>query len=126
LLEKAPRNAKITTNCKIEEEIENQYKVKEILVIKKISRKPYYLIKKLEKGNLIRQTEPVIQQYVAQRSANHRGKLASFGRYSGVDRDMIGIIGCAERPGVLACSSSSEQEIVTLVAREWKSPTFRR
>jgi hypothetical protein len=45
LLEKAPKNAEIATNIEIEEEIENEYKVKEILETNKISEKPYYLIK---------------------------------------------------------------------------------
>jgi hypothetical protein len=45
LLEKAPKNAKVTTNVEIEEETENKYKVKEILDINKISGRPYYLIK---------------------------------------------------------------------------------
>jgi hypothetical protein len=45
LLEKAPKNAEVATNIEIEEETENEYKVKEILDINKISRRPYYLVK---------------------------------------------------------------------------------
>jgi hypothetical protein len=45
LLEKAPRNTEIATNIEMKEETEDEYKVEEILVINKISRKPYYLIK---------------------------------------------------------------------------------
>jgi hypothetical protein len=45
LLEKAPNNAKIATNIKIEEETENEYKVEDILDTNKISRKPYDLVK---------------------------------------------------------------------------------
>jgi hypothetical protein len=45
LLEKAPNNAEIATNIKIEEETENEYKIRDILVISKISGKPHYLIK---------------------------------------------------------------------------------
>ena len=45
LLEKAPKNAEIATNIEIEEETENKYKVKAILVTEKISGQPYYLIK---------------------------------------------------------------------------------
>jgi hypothetical protein len=45
LLEKVPKNAEIATNIEIEEETEDEYKVKEILVTNKISEKPYYLVK---------------------------------------------------------------------------------
>jgi hypothetical protein len=45
LLEKAPKNAEVATNIEIEEETENEYKVKEILDINKISRRLYYLVK---------------------------------------------------------------------------------
>jgi hypothetical protein len=45
LLEKAPRNAEVATNVEIEEETENEYKVEEILVTNKVSRKPHYLVK---------------------------------------------------------------------------------
>jgi hypothetical protein len=45
LLEKVSNNAKIATNIKIEEEIENEYKVEDILDTNKISGKPYYLVK---------------------------------------------------------------------------------
>jgi hypothetical protein len=45
LLEKAPKDAKIATNVEIKEEIENEYKVEQILDISKISGKPHYLVK---------------------------------------------------------------------------------
>jgi hypothetical protein len=45
LLEKAPKNAEIATNVKIEEETENEYKVEAILASNKVSGKPYYLVK---------------------------------------------------------------------------------
>jgi hypothetical protein len=45
LLEKVSKNAEIATNIKIKEEIENEYKVEEILDINKVSGKLYYLVK---------------------------------------------------------------------------------
>ena len=45
LLEPAPKNAKLATNVEIEEETENEYIVEKVLEIKRISRKPYYLIR---------------------------------------------------------------------------------
>jgi hypothetical protein len=45
LLKKAPRNAEVATNIEIEEETENEYEVKRILRINKVSEKPYYLMK---------------------------------------------------------------------------------
>ena len=45
LLEPVLKNAKLATNIEIKEETENEYKVKEVLEIKRISRKPYYLVR---------------------------------------------------------------------------------
>jgi hypothetical protein len=45
LLEPALENIKITKNVEINDDTEQEYKVKQILDNKQVSRKPYYLIK---------------------------------------------------------------------------------
>jgi hypothetical protein len=45
LLEPAPKNAKIAENMEIDDDTEQEYKVKEILSHKRVSGKPYYLVK---------------------------------------------------------------------------------
>jgi hypothetical protein len=45
LLEPAPKNAKIAENMEIDDDTEQEYKVKEILSHKQVSGKPYYLVK---------------------------------------------------------------------------------
>ena len=45
LLEPILNNAKLMINIEIKEETENEYKVKEILEIKRISGKPHYLVR---------------------------------------------------------------------------------
>lgn len=45
LLESVLKNAKIAKNIEINNNIEQEYKVKQILNHKRISRKPYYLVK---------------------------------------------------------------------------------
>lgn len=45
LLEPAPENAKIAENIEIKDNTEQEYEVKQILDHKRVSRKPYYLVK---------------------------------------------------------------------------------
>jgi hypothetical protein len=45
LLEPAPKNAKIAENMEIDDDTEQEYEVEQILSDKRISGKPYYLIK---------------------------------------------------------------------------------
>jgi hypothetical protein len=45
LLEPAPKNAIITENMEIDDDTEQEYKVKQILDNKQVSGKPYYLMK---------------------------------------------------------------------------------
>jgi hypothetical protein len=45
LLEPAPKNAKITENVEIDDDTEQEYEVEKILNHKRVSRKPYYLVK---------------------------------------------------------------------------------
>jgi hypothetical protein len=45
LLEPALENAELAMNVEIEEETENEYKVEEILETKRISGRPYYLVR---------------------------------------------------------------------------------
>lgn len=45
LLKTVLENAELTINIEIKEETENKYKVENVLDIKYISRKPYYLVK---------------------------------------------------------------------------------
>jgi hypothetical protein len=44
-LEPAPENAKITKNVEINDDTKQEYEVKQILNHKRVSRKPYYLIR---------------------------------------------------------------------------------
>ena len=45
LLEPILRNAKLATNIEIKEETENEYVVEKVLEMKRISGKPYYLVR---------------------------------------------------------------------------------
>jgi hypothetical protein len=45
LLEPAPKNAKITENVEINDDTEQEYEVEQILDDKRVSGKPYYLVK---------------------------------------------------------------------------------
>jgi hypothetical protein len=45
LLKPILENAKLAINIEIKEETENEYKVKEVLETKRISKRPYYLVR---------------------------------------------------------------------------------
>jgi hypothetical protein len=45
LLEPAPKNAKIAENVEIDDDTEQEYEVEQILDDKRVSGKPYYLMK---------------------------------------------------------------------------------
>jgi hypothetical protein len=45
LLKPALENTELAINIEIKEETKNEYKVKEILEIKRISGRPYYLVR---------------------------------------------------------------------------------
>jgi hypothetical protein len=45
LLEPAPKNAKITENMEIDDDTKQEYEVEKILNHKRVSGKPYYLVK---------------------------------------------------------------------------------
>jgi hypothetical protein len=76
LLEPAPENAKITENVEINDDTEQEYEVEQILDDKRVSGKPYYLMKWKGYDTLENTWEPIenlmgchqlVQQYCSQR-----------------------------------------------------------
>jgi hypothetical protein len=59
LLEPAPKNTKITKNMEIDNNTEQEYEVEQILDNKRVSEKPYYLMKWKGYNTLENTWEPI-------------------------------------------------------------------
>jgi hypothetical protein len=79
LLEPAPKNAKIAENVEINDDTEQEYEVEQILNDKRVSGKPYYLVKWKGYGTSENTWEPIenltncaalIRQYSRTQKAN--------------------------------------------------------